>query len=123
MGFMGLDTHLDSDAAGDLHYAVVKSMLEVLNKGMDYRGNSYNTCGFVNVALVIESGLLDSIDGHLIDKLLETNKLLTGLEDLNKHCEDKSNWKDQEDRLFYAKHFARMTKSVKKRLKRKETIC
>jgi hypothetical protein len=67
MGYMGLESYVESDNAADFHYLVQKYLLDI-TKTVDvfatevkYVANCYNTPGPVNIALVVESGVLDKL--------------------------------------------------------------
>lgn len=67
MGYMGLETYADSDMAADFHYLVKKTLpnigktVKVFETEVKNKANCYNTPGPVNIALVIEDGILDSL--------------------------------------------------------------
>lgn len=121
MGYMGLNNWTDSDYAADAYGAVVSVMLKELNERVKEEGNSYNTSGPVNLALIIESGLLDNVWDYYIQEKLDHKAIVDGLK---KHIaaseKDKADeWGDEKNRLWHNKSFKRMLKNVKKFLTKK----
>lgn len=75
-GVMDINDIDGSDSAADLwsdaHGASLAALVKVLKRGMRDRGNSYNTPGFINVALIIAEKLsVEDIDNnHELEKLV-----------------------------------------------------
>jgi hypothetical protein len=93
MGFSDVSVE-GSDLAADLALEVGKSITKVLLCGLKERGNSYNTSGAINVALI-----LDELMGpHWLSYVPENfegllEEVLTGLEDELKDKELSSDYR------------------------------
>ena len=122
MGYMGLERWGQSDMAADLYGSVVKDLLGALNKGVKEKENCFNTSGPENVAMIIESGLLDSIPEYYIQDHFDYKTLISGLNaNIEGSNEDKKKeWDDEESRVMHNEAYKRMLKNVKKFLKKKE---
>ena len=127
MGYTGLATVCDSDRASDLQYVCRNAYIAALSKGLKDKGNTgntgntYNTDGIVNVALIIESGELDSFDWYNIDEHLDHAKLVKGLEEKVLHSSEKYKgvWNDEHNRLLHHNAYTRLLKCVEKFIKKK----
>jgi hypothetical protein len=120
MGYMGLDKWSDSDMASGAFGCAVDAMLKVLSRELKSKENCYNTDGVVNVALVIESGLLDVVPDYYLDEF-NFKYLLDGLEQHRKEAlaSQKDQWQDEESRKMHLNAYERMIRNVKKFLKSK----
>jgi hypothetical protein len=109
MGYMSLDSWGDSDMAADAYYRVIKAMVKELNSSMELKENNYNTSGGVNVALIIESGILDKVPAHMLDDL-NTKLLLKLLEaEINSAMPDrKDDWGNEDNRKKHLKDYKRL---------------
>lgn len=67
MGYMGLDRWQDSDMAADFYSNIeecgkdAKKAIKMFAKELGNDSNCYNTPGPVNIALVVEGGILDGM--------------------------------------------------------------
>jgi hypothetical protein len=115
MGYMGQEHWTDSDLAADLYGTVVEALLKKLTLGLEEDANDINTSGPVNVALIIESGLLDTIPNDFIEEHFKYDKLIKGLEKLIKEssADKKKQWEDEGNRLEHHNAYKRMLKNVK----------
>jgi hypothetical protein len=122
MGYMGLKHWGDSDMAADAYHSAVVPMLKALSKAIKVRENSYNTSGPENVAMIVESGLLDSIPDYYIEEHFNYKALLEGLKAniTDAGLDKKDQWGDEENRRSHLKSYQRMLKSVETFLKSKK---
>lgn len=87
MGYMGLESWIDSDRAADLRRTIEdkifkkESVSSIIDKEIEDRCNCYNTEGCVNLALLLEDGILakDYITKKQVSAV--RNRLLELLED------------------------------------------
>lgn len=121
MGYTGLEHWNESDRAADFRYTLIKNFTPLINKEIKVEDNAYNTDGCINVALIIESGLFDSLRNYeledinfalLVKKLKETIELAGP--------KYKKDWNDEENRKYHLTSYKRMLKSVEKFLKEKQ---
>lgn len=123
MGYSGLKNVNSSDMASDLLYACEKAFMIQLSKGLKEIENCFNTSGWVNVALIIESGILDNFCPYsksfeefdwkfLVQKLEEEIK--------NSAIDKSKEWDTEENRKMHHESFKRMLKNVKNFLKKKD---
>lgn len=119
---MGLERWVQSDTAADLYTSVVKDLLGSLNKGVKEENNCVNTSGPENVAMIIESGLLDSIPDFYIQDYFDYKSVISGLEANIKMSGPgtESEWRSEDSRIMHNEAYKRMLKNVKKFLKEKE---
>ena len=115
MGYMGLDGITDSDNAADLQYMVAKAMAAQLKKGLKEKGNTYNTSGPINVALIFEEAILPCLDTYLYcDELMsvavEAESMLAQM--ICPYNIDE--WGQKDNWTWHMKAFKRMQKSLKK---------
>ena len=116
MGYMGLEKVGESDNASDLRYVCELAFIKELNIGLKDKANFCNTPGFINVALIIESGVLDKFESYVVQEKLEHKKLIAGLEKLVKDSDKKKKdaWGDEGNRVMHHNACKRMLKNVKK---------
>jgi hypothetical protein len=124
MGYMGLQSWGDSDMAADAYMQACKVLIDYLNKIMAEDHGPYNTSGIVNVALIIESHLLDAADNYQVQRHFKYNILLKGLQlhiDSAKNTpENRKQWGDEESRKMHYAAYKRMHGNVKMFLKAKD---
>jgi hypothetical protein len=106
MGYMGLDHWVASDTASDL----VANFQAVARKAIKEKQTRYNTSGAVNVALLLEGGVLGP---NFLDEELK-DQLLKALAEEIKTAKDKKHWDSEEGRLEHLQAFQRLHKFVKK---------
>lgn len=115
MGYMGQEKLGDSDLAADLYHSAVVPLLKKLSTGLKEKANFCNTPGPVNVALIIESGLLDTIPSYFITDHFDYDNLVKELQNLIiKASPDKmKEWNDELNRCSHLMAYQRMLKNVK----------
>lgn len=121
MGYMGLKRWGESDMASGTYGNAVEPMLKVLSKSIKDKENAYNTSGPENVAMIIESGLLDTVPDYYIEDYFNYKLLV---KELQKRIDmagpgNKEDWGDEKNRKFHYQSFKRMMKNVKKFLSKK----
>lgn len=112
MGYMGLESIGESDNASDAACDADLALAKQLAKNLKQRGNSYNTCGIVNVALYFEDRI-KSIGGceEMID-VLETTK--SGLQKLILEIQHDKDWKKDDNQVYHLTAYKRMLKNLRK---------
>jgi hypothetical protein len=125
MGYSGLKNVGSSDMASDLACACEEAYLKQLSKGLKVVENSFNTSGWINVALIIESGTLDSFCPYSkaledVDWKFLVSKLEQEVDESKATNKNKLEWGDEENRIEHNKAYKRMLKNVKKFLDKKE---
>jgi len=65
---MGLNHWVESDGAADFRYALIQSMLKMCKDEAVRKTNEYNTDGCINVALLLEDGTFDFLEGYDFEK-------------------------------------------------------
>lgn len=110
MGFMDLKSVNGSDKASDLQYVARRGYLQELNCGLREESNCYNTPGWMNVALIIESGDINNYDAYTISTFLDVKLLMKILKTESKNVEGNGD---------HINDVKRMYKSVKKFLDNK----
>jgi hypothetical protein len=119
MGYMGLNSWVDSDRASDLSDDAIDAMLPVLEKGLKEKANGWNTEGCVNVALFIEA-FKGSDFGNVIFMTERWRKLINKtIECLNKKIGVSKHikWEDEGNKLMHIKAYQRMVRNLNKILK------
>lgn len=111
---MGLNSWGESDNAADFDFTIGDVLNKLITKELKDQGNSYNTCGAVNIALLIESGRLSVAQFSKQNRL----NLIELLEELILEASDKSEWEDEENRKMHLNAYKRMLKSVEKQFKK-----
>lgn len=72
MGFMGLDDWCQSDMAADFMSNISSVLIREFNKELKNKANEYNTCGIINVGLILEIFNKDAcLDEDLIEFISE----------------------------------------------------
>lgn len=133
MGYMGLSHWGESDNASGFRYTLQEcfkknkekkllkaAVRKLVMKELKDEGNSYNTSGPVNIALVMENeGMEWGDEGDAtpsFSKLLSKKEfvaILKGLDGQIADCDDKSNWAgDNDNRLWHKENFKRMKNCV-----------
>lgn len=64
MGFMGLDNLYQSDMAADAFHLILETIAIQMKKELKETANIYNTPGFINVALMFEHPMMQSLDEY-----------------------------------------------------------
>lgn len=120
MGYCGLKTVYSSDYAADLIHACQRAFTKILDEGLKTESNEYNTPGWVNVALIIESGIMDGFD--LYDYKVDWKFLISKLqEEITNSADDKSGqWGNEYNRRKHHDAYKRMLQSVRDFLNKKE---
>ena len=120
MGYMGLSHWGDSDMAADFHASVedcgkdVEQAVKLFMAETKEKANCYNTCGAVNIALVVEDGILDTFSNN--DKKKFAVAIQTALDTLDAMItEDKDSKED--NTVWHVTNFKRMTESLSDWLK------
>ena len=67
MGFMGLDSWVESDCAADFRSELVDTLYKQTIDELENKANQYNTPGYINVALLLEDGAYDILDSYELD--------------------------------------------------------
>lgn len=80
MGFFGLKNIHQSDNASDAFSGLETLVIDYLNKEIEKVSNEWNTPGFINVALILETGVLDSFSNYAIQNHFNIRNLLKYLE-------------------------------------------
>jgi hypothetical protein len=113
MGYMGLNSWIDSDNAAAFVNNALFSMAKLVQKELKNKDNAYNTPGFVNVALWAESFLPD--DFVYRDQDLGV-QLLRAIEMLEKELVDLKKEKDWGSKDMHVTAYKRMIKSLKNKM-------
>ena len=124
MGYMDLDSYDGSDSAFDMVINVMDVMANSLKHELDTeKGNEYNTCGIVNVALFFEAFIIpnDEFNNTFNDSSLHALAEKT-LKKLNKKIknDNKLDWDNETNKNMHMNAYKRMSKSLKKFLSRLE---
>jgi hypothetical protein len=111
MGYSSLNNVNSSDMASDLLYSCEQAFMLKLSKGLKEEENCYNTSGWTNIALIIESGALDKFCKYSTS----FEKFDWGflIEKLKKEVENSSEsnakvWDSEENRKMHHDAFKRM---------------
>lgn len=118
---MGLKEVGDSDRASDLLHSAQMAFIAILKKDAKIKDNAYNTSGHVNIALIVESGVLKEYPSYILEKLpwkyitMALVKDIAGAEE--KH---KDTWGNEKSRKEHHEAYKRMLTSVDKFLFDKE---
>lgn len=120
MGYCGLKTVYSSDHAADLIVSCQRAFTKALNDGLQKDSNEYNTPGWVNVALIIESGIMDKFE--LYDYKVDWKFLITKLqEEITNSDSDKIRlWSNEDNRREHHDAYKRMLQSVRNFLDKKK---
>jgi hypothetical protein len=107
-----------SDTASDAAYVVTEAMVVALKKEFKEKGNSYNTGGVENVAMIFHQHLVPGnfarlFNDHLYDMALKT---LDALEKLIKRT-NKEKWEDRGNKEYHLACYKDWQKSLKKFIK------
>lgn len=113
MGYMGLKYLGESDSASDLEYVVLNNMAQELLKGLEDKGNEYNTSGEVNVALFFEKNIIPNVEKYSLNTEILNIATLTKdkLEKLNDRW-TKSKWDSAGNQKDHLDACNRMIKSM-----------
>jgi len=109
MGFMGLIHWVESDSASDFRSDLIGHILETSVKELKNASNEYNTPGAINIALVLEAGVYDSLEDYEFEEYVDTlfKPLVKQLKYYVKYSRE------------HKKEYTRMLKSVEKFCKKK----
>lgn len=113
---MGLNGWEESDNAAAFDITLEEVLNKLITKELKDQSNSYNTCGAVNIALLIEDGRLSVAQFNKQNRL----KLIELLKEQILGVSDKSEWDDEENRKMHLNAYKRMLKNVEKQFKRFE---
>jgi hypothetical protein len=120
MGYMGLSHWGDSDMAADFHYSVEecgKDVEQAVKRFMaetKEKANCYNTCGAVNIALVIEDGILDTFSSTDKKKFaVAIRKALATLDSMITERKDSK----EDNIVWHVTNYKRMAESLSNWLK------
>jgi hypothetical protein len=141
MGYMGLSYWGDSDGAADFRFtlqdvfeknlkkgqkALTKAVRNLIREELKDEGNSYNTDGGVNIALVMEDegspGDTEWEDPGtpVFSNLLTKKEFALILKSLDSSIDETKNvdeWTDKENAFWHRDNYKRMKKSVTKKMK------
>ena len=99
MGYFDLSV-MGSDYASDAAYGLQKLIVESLEQELEEKANEYNTCGVVNVAMILDECIIPSeywqSVGHDFKKLAESvaNRLESHISECEKMEWDSTNNKE-----------------------------
>ena len=116
MGYSDI-TIFGSDGACDMVFGIISGVVKTLNKELKEETTSYNTPGPVNVALFIESFLIDNdgwIDSGCDDIEDICHKTVKRLDNFIKDAQKKAAWTTEENRLYHLSRYRELRKKVKK---------
>jgi hypothetical protein len=120
MGYMGLDCWQASDNAADFYSDIeecgkdVAKAVKMFGKELGNDANCYNTPGPVNIALVVEGGILDSFDKK--DKWKFIPIISTAVAKLDNMITEHKDDKD-ENIVWHVTAYKRMAKNLSKWIK------
>jgi hypothetical protein len=120
MGYMGLDCWQASDHAADFYSDIeecgkdVAKAVKMFGKELGNDANCYNTPGPVNIALVVEGGILDSFDKK--DKWKFIPIISTAVAKLDNMITEHKDDKD-ENIVWHVTAYKRMAKNLSKWIK------
>jgi hypothetical protein len=112
---MGLETYMDSDNAADFHWSVKKQLknvgktVKLFETELKDEANCYNTPGWVNIALVIEDGILDSLSNKNKKKFVDV--ISASIAKLDIMIDENKNDTDQ-NVIFHVNAYKRMSNSL-----------
>lgn len=119
MGYMGLTHWSESDNAADFHYSVseaksLKGVITGFTKELKNEANCYNTCGAINIALVVEDGFLDKYSNTHKKKFKDViHKTVAKLDSMIREDENDTN----ENVKWHVTNFRRLSNSLTNWLK------
>jgi len=115
MGYMGLESYGCSDGAFDAAWTAIDAMVKSLEENLDTdKGNCYNTCGIVNVALFFEAFIIPN--GEFVNSYTSLHKLAKKtLKQLKKKIkqDDKRDWGDTSNKKMHMDAYNRMADSLR----------
>ncbi len=120
MGYMGLDCWQASDNAADFYSDIeecgkdVAKAVKMFGKELGNDANCYNTPGPVNIALVVEGGIIDSFDKK--DKKKFIPIISTAIAKLDNMITEREDDKD-ENIVWHVTAYKRMAKNLSKWIK------
>jgi hypothetical protein len=120
MGYMGLACWQDSDMAADFHSDIeecgkdAEKAVKMFAKELGNDANCYNTPGCVNIALVVEDGILDSFNKK--DKKKFIPIISRAVATLDSMITERKDDKD-ENIVWHVTAYERMSKSLTKYIK------
>lgn len=123
MGYMGLSHWVDSDAAADFHFTLQQTpknqVRKIVLQELIEPGNGCNTCGAINIALVMETeGNKERYENKrsaVFSNLLTPKDFQQILEKINqeiKLAEIKDQWDDEKNRIWHLKNYKRLYKLI-----------
>lgn len=123
MGYMGLSHWVDSDAAADFHFVLQKTpknkIREIVLKELEEPGNGCNTCGAINIALVMETeGNKEKYENKrsiVFSNILNKSDFKQILDKINEKInltEQTELWDNEKNRLWHLGNYQRLYKLV-----------
>ena len=112
-------TLVGSDAAADAAHNAFSSLAKVFREEIKDKGNCFNTSGVVNVALWFEAFVVDNLEGWcklagnpLYEVAVECRDIL--VESEIKPAEKKSNWDDEQNRVYHLTRYRELRNALNK---------
>ncbi len=116
MGYFDLSV-IGSDSAADLCYSVGNKIADVLTKDLKDPGNSYNTDGITNVAMIFDEVIIDNKCFCYNDKLNDlASKVIKLLEQKIKLSSNLEDWNDKDNMNWHIKKYKKLHKRLTKYL-------
>ena len=114
MGYHGLKRTIESDLAANLEYEAIQAFVNELDAGLIEDGNEWNTCGPVNVALILESLIKVDNFKENDDVIMLAEKTAKKLDQLIRKTEKDQDWDDKENKQYHLRAYKRMLRNMKK---------
>lgn len=115
MGYMGLKHFQESDNASELADEMGNAMADVLRDGLKEAGNSFNTDGVVNVAMIFRDLIIPNKEEYVCNEKLRAVAKETYKKLFKQVHEDKpGDWDDQENRKEHMAAYRGMLKALEK---------
>lgn len=116
---MGLEHSVGSDSASEVVWMAADAVAKTLDNELKDKGNTYNTCGAINVGFYFDEVITPCEDYHWNNEALlkvakkcskKLSKLLTVYQ--------KADWEDKTSKDYHIKHVKRLLKSVDSYIKK-----
>lgn len=111
---MGLNGWGESDCAFDFDSEIGDLINNLIRKELKDKANCYNTCGAVNIALLIEAGRLSMAQ---FDKENRTS-LVKLIQERIAEVSEVGESNNEKNRKMHLKAYERMLKNINKKLKK-----
>ena len=84
MSFSGLNHWVESDSATKLRQEILGDLLKHTIRALNETTHGYDTPGFINIALMVESGVYSFMDSHEFDDVWEQtfSDVVAGIDDM-----------------------------------------